>query len=182
MATLRTPNNANPKAFGGGGGFHQGGGHHRPAEDLYAEGGPVENLRTEDFAQVNRDSDYLWVLEFYAPNCGHCRQLKPNFEKAAQSLKGVVRFAAVNCDHHRQLCADNDVRGYPTIVAVVPGEDERPEYEGDRSARSLKVSLEGGRLRGTGGGLSYVPGSWLSSLSINDSRYIHDNSIVRRPV
>jgi len=39
-----------------------------------------------DFEKVVKDSDFL-VAEFYAPWCGHCKSLAPEYEKAAKTLK-----------------------------------------------------------------------------------------------
>lgn len=42
-------------------------------------------------------------VEFYAPWCGHCRNLVPAWEKAAEHLKGIVNFGGVNCDEHKSI-------------------------------------------------------------------------------
>lgn len=43
-------------------------------------------------------------VEFYAPWCGHCKQLAPKWKKVAASFKGVVKVAAVNCEEHKGIC------------------------------------------------------------------------------
>ena len=40
-------------------------------------------------------------VEFYAPWCGHCKQLAPKWKQVAAKLKGVVNIGAVNCDVHK---------------------------------------------------------------------------------
>jgi protein disulfide-isomerase A6 len=58
----------------------------------------VEVLTTANFNKMVLDSDEIWLVEFYAPWCGHCKNLEPQWEKAAKILKGVVRVGAVNAD------------------------------------------------------------------------------------
>ncbi len=76
-------------------------------------------------------------VEFYAPWCGHCKKLKPAWEAAAKSLKGVVKVAAVNCDVHKSLCSSQGVRGYPSIKTLAPGGKGWVDYQGQRTASSI---------------------------------------------
>jgi len=59
-----------------------------------------------------------WLVEFYAPWCGHCKQLAPVFEEVARHFKKElvnIRVAKVDCEAHATVCASQNVEGYPTI-------------------------------------------------------------------
>ncbi len=43
------------------------------------------------------------IVEFYAPWCGHCKNLEPEFKKAASALNGVVKVVAVDATVHGSL-------------------------------------------------------------------------------
>eukprot|EP00882_Tetradesmus_deserticola_P001203 GHRQ01001301.1.p1 GENE.GHRQ01001301.1~~GHRQ01001301.1.p1 ORF type:complete len:457 (+),score=199.58 GHRQ01001301.1:162-1532(+) len=81
----------------------------------------------------------VWMVEFYAPWCGHCQQLKPVWEQAAQALKGIVNVAAVDCDEHKSVAGDHGIRGFPTIkfFYVLNGAIKSSDYSGGRSAKEL---------------------------------------------
>ena len=49
------------------------------------------------------NSKSLWIVEFFAPWCGHCKALAPEYEKAAKALEGIVNIAAVDADAHKDL-------------------------------------------------------------------------------
>ena len=65
------------------------------ANALYSKGGPVQLLDKSNWDTMIK-SDELWMVEFYAPWCGHCKNLAPEWTKAAKDLKGVVNVAAVD--------------------------------------------------------------------------------------
>jgi protein disulfide-isomerase A6 len=64
----------------------------------------------------------LVAVEFYAPWCGHCQRLAPEWKKAATNLKGLVNIAAVDCDveQNKGLCAMYEIQGFPTIKVFSP--------------------------------------------------------------
>ena len=61
------------------------------------------------------DSDDMWLVEFFAPWCGHCKNLEPHWKKAAKELKGKVKLGAVDATIHQGLAQQYGVQGYPTI-------------------------------------------------------------------
>ncbi len=80
---------------------------------------------------------------FYAPWCGHCKNLKPKYEKAAKGLKDLAQVAAVNCDEepNKAFCGTMGVQGFPTLKIVKPskkpGKPTVEDYQGPREAKDI---------------------------------------------
>jgi len=94
----------------------------------------VTSLRQGKFPGT--DAKNIWFVEFYAPWCGHCQQMKPAFEKLAKELKGFVRVGAVNCEQQKGLCAMEGVESYPTLKLKKAGVST--SYDGDHSTQAMK--------------------------------------------
>ncbi|XP_050223629.1 probable protein disulfide-isomerase A6 [Mercurialis annua] len=95
---------------------------------------------------VGKDRNAL--VEFYAPWCGHCKKLAPEYESLATSFKKAksILIGKVDCDAHKSLCSKYDVSGYPAIKWFPKGSLEPKKYEGARTAESLAefVNTQGG--------------------------------------
>ena len=61
------------------------------------------------------DSKDMWLVEFYAPWCGHCKKLAPEWASAATTLKGKVKLGAVDATQFQDLAGRYGVR-YARII------------------------------------------------------------------
>ena len=91
-----------------------------PSLALYDRSSGVVDLTPSNFDSKVKNSDGVWIVEFYAPWCGHCRNLAPEYQKAAKALKGAVGVGAVDCDQeaNKQLCGQYGVQGFPTLKVI----------------------------------------------------------------
>lgn len=95
-------------------------------------------LGEDTFADfINTKSHVL--AKFYAPWCGHCKKLAPEYEAAAAFLEentGDVSLVEVDCTDNKALCAEYEIQGFPTLIVF---EDGVPvgNYQGKRSAADI---------------------------------------------
>ncbi|KAG9018337.1 hypothetical protein FRB95_005485 [Tulasnella sp. JGI-2019a] len=103
---------------------------------LFPAKGPVKILTASKFKQVMKEEQTSMVV-FFAPWCGHCKNLTPEYIKAAQALDPLVPFYAVDCDadENKQLCAEQGVKGFPTLKSFPRGGKTPPhDFQGERKA------------------------------------------------
>jgi len=75
------------------------------------------------------------LVEFYAPWCGHCKKLAPEYEKAATELKGTVSLTKVDATEEKDLASKYNVKGFPTLVWFEDAKET--EYDGGRTAETI---------------------------------------------
>jgi thioredoxin 2 len=79
------------------------------------DGAPVE-LREDQFETFLQRTALPVLADFWAPWCGPCRTMAPQFERAAQELKDRVRLVKINTEEAQGLAARYAIRAIPTLV------------------------------------------------------------------
>ena len=82
------------------------------------------------------------VVDFWAPWCGPCRMMAPEFAKAAEVLAGQARLVKLNTEAHPQAGAAYNIRGIPTMAAFLGGR-ERQRQSGAMPAAAIVDWIKG---------------------------------------
>lgn len=95
----------------------------------------VWSLTEATFEEKVNPQDLI-LVEFFAPWCGHCKALAPNYEEAATELKSQdIPLAKVDCVAEADLCSKFEVTGYPTLKIFRKG--SHTPYTGGRKAEDI---------------------------------------------
>ncbi|KAI1172464.1 protein disulfide-isomerase [Nemania sp. FL0916] len=96
----------------------------------------VVQLKKDDFDAFIKDNS-LVLAEFFAPWCGHCKALAPEYEEAATTLKEKdIKLVKVDCTEEQDLCQTYGVEGYPTLK-IFRGPENITPYSGQRKAAAI---------------------------------------------
>jgi protein disulfide-isomerase A6 len=110
------------------------------ALDFYTKKTGIVDLHSGNFRKLVKSgsSGLPWIVEFYAPWCGHCQQLKPEYIRMAAKLKGIVNVGAVDCDNKQNgmIASEYGIKGFPTIK-VITADGKVHDYNGPRTSGGM---------------------------------------------
>jgi len=97
------------------------------------EGGSEEpskviTLTDDNFDEIVMKSNDVWLIGFFAPWCGHCKAILPDWEEAARNLDGEgVSLGSVDATTQEKTAGQYGVKGFPTIKIFPGGAPKTPD-------------------------------------------------------
>lgn len=104
---------------------------------------PVEDTSPADFDAAVAEGHSLLLL--HAPWCGHCKAIKPAWEKLAALFADEpgVNIVSVDADANKGLAERFGVEGFPTLKYLPPGGGAPEDYSGGRELSDLVSFING---------------------------------------
>ena len=85
--------------------------------------GKVTEVDLATLQKAARNDDLPLVVDFWAPWCGPCKMMAPQFAQAAAELKGKARLVKLNTEDHPKAGTTYNIRGIPTLIAFTGGRE-----------------------------------------------------------
>jgi len=103
---------------------------------------PVKVLVSTNFDSVAFDKTKNVLVEFYAPWCGHCKQLAPIYDELGEKFKNDDSVVIAKMDSTLNELEHTKVQSFPTIKLFKKGSNDVVEYSGERTLAGLSKFLE----------------------------------------
>jgi protein disulfide-isomerase A1 len=104
----------------------------------------VKVLVGKNFNEVAKDQTKAVLVEFYAPWCGHCKQLAPIWDQLGEAYKDSKDIVIAKMDSTLNEVEGVKVQSFPTIKYFPKGSDKVVDYSGERTLEAFKKFMDNG--------------------------------------
>merc|ERR1712038_2206009 len=117
----------------------------------YSAGTLTAHLKSEPVPETNDDPVFVLVgsefenvvgkdkdvfVEFYAPWCGHCKRLAPEYDNVGKAFEDVESVVIAKVDATENDTPE-DIKGFPTLIFYPKGTSKGVKYSGDRKQEAI---------------------------------------------
>ena len=85
----------------------------------------IQDLMERDFDRVVEGATVPVLVEFWKPDCGHCRSLTRQLEQLQTELQGKILILKMNVEENRQIPAELEISSLPVLAFYRDGQFER---------------------------------------------------------
>lgn len=99
----------------------------------------VLKLDDQTFDLTIQENEFV-LVKFFAPWCGHCKKMAPEYEQVSIDAPDNVVIAEMDATENSEIPKRMKVQGYPTLKWFVKGEEQ--PYNGGRTHRTILRFIE----------------------------------------
>lgn len=85
--------------------------------------GTVGALDIAGHDKAVRIDDLPLIVDYWAPWCGPCKTMAPQYATAAKALRGKARFASIDTEKYHAISQQLQIRGIPLLILYAEGKE-----------------------------------------------------------